>query len=159
MIGAAIAAGFVATLVMTTIARAASELGLTRMDLAFLLGTTVTENRRKARAIGYVFHFIIGIVFAAAYGWFLGRIGHVSWEFGALLGALHALFSGTVLVNVLLPVVHPRIGTPETAANEVALVEPPGFLMLNYGRSTFLVMLVAHVAYGAVVALIISSIM
>jgi len=31
--------------------------------------------------------------------------------------------------------------------------------MLNYGRSTFVVMLVAHIAYGAVVALIISSIM
>jgi hypothetical protein len=43
------------------------------------------------------------------------------------------------------------MGTPETAANEVALVEPPGFLMLNYGRNTFLVMLVAHIAYGAIV--------
>jgi len=159
MIGAAVAAGFVGTLVMTTIGRAASELGLTRMDLAFLLGTTVTENRRKARAIGYVFHFIIGIVFAAAYAWFFARIGRASWELGALLGALHAVFTGTVLVNVLLPVVHPRIGTPETAANEIALIEPPGFLMLNYGRRTFLVMLAAHVAYGAVVALIISSIM
>jgi hypothetical protein len=159
MIGAAIAAGFVGTLVMTTIARAASELGLTRMDLAFLLGTTVTENRRKARAIGYVFHFAIGIVFAAAYGWFFTLIGRASWEIGALLGALQAVFNGTVLVNVLLPVVHPRIGTPDTAANEIALVEPPGFLMLNYGRSTFVVMLAAHVAFGAVVALIFSSIM
>jgi len=159
VIGAAIAAGFVATLVMTTIGRAASEYGLTRMDLAFLLGTTVTENRRKARAIGYVFHFLIGIVFAAAYAWFFRLVGSASWEIGALLGALHAVFNGTVLVNVLLPVVHPRIGTPETAANQIALVEPPGFLMLNYGRSTFVVMLVAHIAYGAVVALIISSIM
>jgi len=159
MIGAAIVAGFVATLVMTTIARAASELGLTRMDLAFLLGTTVTDNRRKARAIGYVFHFLIGIIFAAAYAWFFALVGRVSWEVGALLGALHAVFNGTVLVNVLLPAVHPRIGTPETAANEIALVEPPGFLMLNYGRSTFLVMLAAHIAYGTVVALVISSIM
>ena len=50
MIGSAIAAGFVGTLVMTTIMRAASEFGLTRMDLALLLGTAVTENRRKARA-------------------------------------------------------------------------------------------------------------
>ena len=63
-------------------------------------------------------------------------LGRSSWWLGALLGALHALFVSTVLVNVLLPVVHPRMGTPDTAANEVALVEPPGFLMLNYGRST-----------------------
>ena len=44
-----------------------------------------------------------------------------------------------------------RIGTPETAANEIALIEPPGFLMLNYGRNTFLIALAAHVAFGAVV--------
>ena len=156
MIGSAIAAGFVGTLVMTTIIRAASELGLTRMDLALLLGTAVTENRRKARAIGYVFHFVVGIGFAVAYGEFFAIIGQAAWWIGALLGALHAIFDGTVLVNVLLPVVHPRIGTPDTAANEIALIEPPGFLMLNYGRSTFLVMLVAHVAYGAVVGLIIT---
>ena len=156
MIASAIAAGFIGTLVMTTIMRAASELGFTRMDLALLLGTAVTENRRKARAIGYVFHFVLGIAFAAAYGEFFAVIGHGSWWIGALLGALHAIFDGTVLVNVLLPVVHPRIGTPETAANEIALIEPPGFLMLNYGRSTFLVMLIAHIAYGAVVGLIIT---
>jgi hypothetical protein len=154
MIASAIAAGFVGTLVMTTIMRAASELGLTRMDLALLLGTAVTENRRKARAIGYVFHFIVGIGFAAAYAEFFAIIGHSAWWIGALLGALHAIFNGTVLVNVLLPVVHPRIATPDSAANEVTLIEPPGFLMLNYGHSTFLVMLVAQIAYGAVVGLI-----
>jgi hypothetical protein len=156
MTASALAAGVIGTLVMTTIMRAASELGLTRMDLALLLGTSVTDNRRKARAIGYVFHFIVGIGFAAAYGEFFVIVGRGGWVLGALLGALHAIFDGTVLVNVLLPAVHPRIATPETAANEIALIEPPGFLMLNYGRSTFLVVLAAHIAYGAVVGLIIA---
>ena len=151
MIGSAIAGGFVGTLVMTTIMRGASELGLTRIDFALLLGTTVSDNRRKARAIGYVFHFILGIAFALAYGGFFAIIGRSGWLLGALLGALQAIFNGTVLVNVLLPVVHPRIGTPETAANEIALIEPPGFLMLNYGRRSFLVVLGAHIVYGAVV--------
>jgi hypothetical protein len=152
MIGSAIAAGFVGTLVMTTIIRAAGELGLTRMDLALLLGTAVTENRRKARALGYSFHFVLGIAFALAYVEFFALIGHRTWWIGALLGALHAIFTGTVLVNILLPVVHPRMATPETAANEIALIEPPGFLMLNYGRGTFVVSLVAHVAFGITVA-------
>ena len=49
MIGHAIAAGFVGTLVMTTIMRGASEFGLTRIDFALLLGTAVSDNRRKAR--------------------------------------------------------------------------------------------------------------
>ncbi len=58
-------------------------------------------------------------------------------------------------MNVLLPAVHPRMATPDTAADEITLVEPPGFLMLNYGRSTFLVTLAAHVAYGALIGLIV----
>jgi hypothetical protein len=154
----AIAGGFIGTLVLTTIIRAASELGYTRMDLAFLLGTTVTVNRRKAKAWGYVFQFLIGLAFAVAYAAFFTIIGRSTWQIGALLGALHAVFVATVLVNVLLPVVHPRIGTPETAANEIALIEPPGFLMLNYGRNTFLITLVAHIAYGAIVGLTIRGI-
>ena len=151
MIGSAIAGGFVGTLVMTTIMRGASELGLTRIDFALLLGTTVSDDRRKARAVGYVFHFILGIAFALAYAGFFAIVGRSGWLLGAVLGALQAVFNGTVLVNVLLPVVHPRIGTPDSAANEIALIEPPGFLMLNYGRRSFLVVLGAHIVYGAVV--------
>lgn len=150
-IGSLLIGGFLATAVLTTMLRAASELGLTRMDLAFLLGTTVTENRRKAKAIGYVFHFVLGLVFASGYGLCFAVVGHSSWWLGALLGALHALLVSTVLVNVVLPVIHPRIGTPDTAANQIALIEPPGFLMLNYGRNTFLITLAAHIAYGAIV--------
>jgi hypothetical protein len=155
VIASAIAGGFVGTLVMTTIIKAAAEIGLTRMDLALLLGTSVTENRRKARAFGYIFHFVLGVLFAAAYGEFFQIIGRSSWWIGALLGALQAIFTATVLVNVLLPVVHPRIATSDTAANEIALIEPPGFLMLNYGRRTFLVTLAAHIAFGACVGWIV----
>jgi len=156
VIASAVAAGFVGTLVMTTIMRAASEMGLTRMDFALLLGTAVTDQRLRARALGYVFHFVLGIAFAWAYAGFFAITGHAAWWIGALLGALQAVFNGTVLVNVLLPLVHPRIATPDTAANDIALIEPPGFLMLNYGRSTFVVVLVAHLAYGAIVGLIMS---
>lgn len=143
--------GFAGTLVLTTVARSASELGLTRMDIPFLLGTAVTDNRRKARAIGYCFHFALGVVFALAYGAFFLAIGWSSWWLGAIIGALQALFTGTVLINVLLPIVHPRMGTPDTGANDVTLLEPPGFLLLNYGRNAFLVTLTAHIVYGAIV--------
>jgi|SRR6516225_9661112 len=148
------AGGFLGTLVMTTIIHGAAELGLTRMDLALLLGTTVTDNRRKAKVFGYFFQFVLGIAFALLYGALFVIIGWSSWWLGALIAIAQALFLSTVLVNVLLPVVHPRIGTPETAANEIALIEPPGFLMLNYGRNTFLITLLAHIVYGAIVGAI-----
>jgi hypothetical protein len=157
MLASAIAGGFLGTLVFSTLSKAASEMSLTRMDLPLLLGTAVTDNRRKARAIGYLFHLMVGILFAMLYAGFFRIVGHSSWWMGALLGALHAVFTATVLVNVLLPIVHPRMATSETAANEIALIEPPGFLMLNYGRSTFLVTLAAHIAYGAIVGLVVHS--
>ena len=155
MLASAIAGGFLGTLVFSTLVKAASELSLTRMDLPLLLGTAVTDNRRKARAVGFVFHLILGILFALAYAGVFQIVGRSSWWLGALVGALHAVFTATVLVNVLLPIVHPRMATSETAANEIALIEPPGFLMLNYGRSTFLVNLGAHIAYGAMVGLVV----
>jgi hypothetical protein len=147
----ACAGGLAGTLVLTTIIKAASEFGWSRMDLALLLGTTVSDNRSRARAIGYGAHFVLGVLFGLAYAGFFIAIGRSSWWLGALIGALHALFTSTVLVSILLPVVHPRLATNETAADKTALLEPPGFLMLNYGRNTFLVSLVAHIGYGAVV--------
>ena len=155
MLASAIAGGFLGTLVFSTLVKAASELSLTRMDLPLLLGTTVTDNRRKARAIGFFFHLTLGILFAIAYAGLFQIVGRSSWWLGALLGALHAIFTATVLVNVLLPIVHPRMATTETAANDIALIEPPGFLMLNYGRGTVLVNLAAHIAYGAIVGLVV----
>lgn len=151
MIASAIVGGILGTLVLSTLIRAASELSLTRVDLPLLLGTAVTDNRRKARAIGYLFHLVLGVLFALLYAGFFAVVGRSSWWLGGVLGALHAIFTATILVNVLLPLVHPRMATPETAANEIMLIEPPGFLMLNYGRSTFVVTLAAHIAYGVVV--------
>ncbi len=155
MIGSTLVGGVVGTMMLTTLIRAASELGYTRMDLAFILGTAFSEDRTRAKAIGYACHFLLGLLFAFAYAALFQVVGFSDWWLGALLGALHALFVSTVLVNVMLPVVHPRMGTPDTAANDVTLIEPPGFLMLNYGRNTFLLNLVAHVAYGAIVGAIV----
>jgi hypothetical protein len=155
MIASAIVGGVLGTLVLSTLVKAASEMALTRMDLALLLGTAATDNRRTARAYGYLFHLGLGVLFAIAYAELFTVIGRSSWWLGALVGVLHGIFTSTILVNVLLPIVHPRMGTVETAANEIALIEPPGFLMLNYGRNTFVVTLVAHMAYGAIVGWIV----
>src|ERR1051326_1920730 len=103
IVGSVLVGGFIATLALTTMIRTASEVGITRMDLALLLGTTVTENRRKARAIGYGIHFVIGPLFAIGYAGLFVALGQRSWWLGALFGALHAVFTGTVLTNIILP--------------------------------------------------------
>jgi hypothetical protein len=147
----AIAGGFAGTLVLTTALRAGNELGLTRMDLPFLLGTVFTTDRTRAKALGYILHFLAGMAFALIYYVVFLATGHSGWWLGAAFGLAHGLFSGTALVDTLLPLIHPRMGTPSSGAPSVALLEPPGFLMLNYGAQTPLVSLAAHVAFGAVV--------
>jgi hypothetical protein len=151
VIWGALVGGLAGTLVLTTLLRTASELGLTRMDIPFLLGTAVTGDRVRAKAIGYALHFCFGLVFALAYYAIFLVIDTSGFLLGAFFGFVHAVFASTALVNLLLPVVHPRMGTGFTAAGSAPLLEPPGFLLLNYGRETPVATIVAHVAYGGIV--------
>jgi hypothetical protein len=153
----AIAGGFVGTVVLTTGLRACSELHLTRMDIPFLLGTAFSADRTRAKALGYLLHFVAGLVFALAYYAVFRAIGEASWWLGALFGIAHGLFAGTALVNVLLPAVHPRMGTSTTAADASPLLEPPGFLLLNYGGTTPLATVLVHIAYGAIVGAFVAA--
>ena len=147
----ALAGGFVGTLVLTTGLRTATELRLTRIDLPFLLGTAFTSDRIRARALGYGLHFVAGLAFASVYYAIFTAIDEASWWLGAAFGLIHALFAATALVNILLPLVHPRMATPFSAADATPLLEPPGFLLRNYGVSTPVVMVIVHLLYGAIV--------
>ena len=151
MIAGALAGGLVGTIVLTTGLRLAQEVGLTRMDLPLLLGTAFTSRRSRANAVGYGVHFFNGLAFSLLYGLVFVAVGEAGWLFGLLLGLVHAAFAGGGLVNVLLPSVHPRMGTPWSDAAETPVLEPPGFMLLNYGRATAIVTVLLHLAYGAIV--------
>jgi hypothetical protein len=147
----ALAGGLVGTVVLTSSLRAAQELGLTRMDLPLLLGTIFTGDRGRAAVIGYALQFFNGLAFAAVYGLIFWATGTAGWLFGALLGVVQALFVGSALLYVLLPAVNPRMGTAWTDAEESPVLEPPGFMMANYGTHTVTATVVAHILYGAII--------
>ena len=147
----ALAGGAVGTILLTSGLRIAQETGWTRMDLPLLLGTVFTDRRGPASVIGYVVHFCNGLVFALGYYAVFRAVGHAGWLFGAALGLVHASLAGGALLTVLLPAVHPRMGSPWTDAEETPFLEAPGFLLMNYGRRTLVWTLVGHVIYGAIV--------
>jgi hypothetical protein len=151
MILGALAGGFVGTIVLTTGSRLAQELGWTRMDIPLLLGTAFTSDRNRAMVIGYAIHFANGILFSLLYGLVFEAIGRAGLLLGLALGFVHGAFAGGALLNVLLPAVHPRMGAPWTDAREAPILEPPGFLLSNYGRSTMLLTGLLHLVYGALV--------
>jgi len=147
----ALAGGFVGTVVLTTTLRLAQVAGLTRMDIPLLLGTMFAEERSRASVIGYALHFVNGQLFALGYAAIFYAVDEAGWLFGGALGVVHAAFAGGALVNILLPAIHPRMGTHWTNASKSPILEPPGFMLWNYGRHTALVTVIAHAAYGALV--------
>ena len=112
-------------------------------------------NRRDALITGAIMILIIGRPIAeiqqALTDWLDSLSGSSAILLGALLGLLHGIVSATALVNLLLPAVHPRMGSALSAADSSPLLEPPGFLLRNYGRATPVATLLAHIAYGAIV--------
>jgi hypothetical protein len=147
----ALAGGVIGTIVLTSGLRIAQELGLTRMDIPLLLGTIFSDHRSRASVIGYLVHFSNGLVFSLAYYAIFRAVDQAGWWFGAALGVVHAALAGGALMTVLLPAVHPRMGTPWSDAEETPLLEPPGFMLANYGRRTVIWTFLTHVAYGAIV--------
>jgi hypothetical protein len=147
----ALAGGLVGTIVLTTGSRLAQQLGWTRMDIPLLLGTAFTADRGRAIAIGYAIHFLNGLLFSLVYGFIFAATGQAGWLFGLALGAVHGAIAGGGLLNVLLPVVHPRMGKSWTDARSTPLLEPPGFLLSNYGRTTLVWTFALHLVYGAIV--------
>jgi hypothetical protein len=146
-----LAGGAVGAVLVQAGVRLAQEFGWTRMDIPFLLGTIFTENRRVAAVVGFFCHLAIGLVFALLYAAVFAATGLVTWWFGLALGFVQAAFIGGALANLLLPALHPRMGTPWTDAGESPLLEPPGYLLFNYGRSTMWITLVLQLGFGAIV--------
>ena len=111
----------------------------------------MTGDRARAKALGYLLHFVAGEVFALVYFAIFAAIDESGWLLGALFGLLHGIFAGSALVNILLPRHPPADGHRAQRSRQRPLLEPPGFMMLNYGRGTPMATLLAHIAYGAIV--------
>lgn len=148
-------AGLSATALLTLILRGSQLLGLTRMDLPLLLGLWVTDNRDRAKALGMVLHLLVGWPVAFLYAGLFWLWGEASWWLGMVIGLGHALF---VLLVVLpaLPGLHPRLASERTGPDPTRALQPPGLAGLNYGRRTAVATIIGHLAYGALIGLLLS---
>jgi hypothetical protein len=145
--------GFGATLVLTTVMAASQGLGLTRMNIPYLLGTMVTSDRDRATLWGIGLHLVNGWIFALLYLALFRAVGFATWWLGALIGMAHAAFVLTVGVPAM-PALHPRMASETHGPTVVRQLEPPGFLALHYGRRTPVTVLVAHILFGALLGLV-----
>ena len=141
--------GFIATLALTTLLSGSQGLGLTRMSFPYLIGSIFTPDHDRARVYGFFVHFLNGWFFSLIYVLVFQSLGEASWWVGALLGVGQALFM-LVVVMALMPGVHPRMASEAHGPTASRMLEPPGFLALNYGFSTPLSMVLSHVVFGII---------
>lgn len=104
--------GFVATVVLTTLLAGSQGIGMTRMNVPYLLGTMVTPNRDRAKLIGIFLHFINGWLFSLIYVAAFQLIGRSTWWFGALIGFVHGSFVLAVALPAL-PALHSRMANEQ----------------------------------------------
>jgi hypothetical protein len=140
---------FVATLAMTAVLQGAQGLGLSRLSVPFLVGTFFTGNRRRAVLVGFAVYVIGGWVFAFLYFMLFASLGLYTWWFGLATGLLHGLFL-LVAAMPVLPYIHPRMASEYDGASAIKLLEPPGFMGLNYGYRTPMTTLAGQALYGMV---------
>ena len=141
--------GLLATVAMTTILQGAQGMGLSRLSLPFLAGTFFTGDRRLAVVLGFAAYVLGGWIFALLYFVLFASLGLFTWWFGAVVGLVHGLFL-LVCGLPLLPFVHPRMASEYDGASATRVLEPPGFMGLNYGYRTPLTTLLGQAVYGAV---------
>jgi hypothetical protein len=141
--------GLIATVAMTTVLQGSQGLGWSRLSLPFLVGTFFTHNRNRAVVAGFIVYTIGGWLFALLYFLFFWSIGLATWWLGALLGFLHGVFL-LVCALPLLPYAHPRMASEHDGPNHAYVLEPPGFLGLNYGARTPLTTLAGQTFYGLI---------
>jgi hypothetical protein len=141
--------GFASTVVLTSILAGSQGIGMTRMNIPYMLGTMFTPDRDRAKFIGFVFHFGNGWIFSLIYVAAFQAIGRSTSWFGALVGLVQAVFVLTMLMPIL-PAMHPRMANEQYGPTVVRQLEPPGFLGLHYGVRTPVSVLLAHAVFGAI---------
>ena len=141
--------GFAATIILTTLMSASQGLGLTRMNIPYLLGTMVTSDRDRAKPIGVALHVINGWAFSFVYIAAFHVWGGPTWWKGAAIGLVHSAF---VLAAAMptMPGFHPRMASETRGPTVVRVLEPPGFFGLNYGYRTPVSVVIAHLAFGVI---------
>jgi uncharacterized membrane protein YagU involved in acid resistance len=141
--------GFASTVVQTTLMSASQGLGLTRMNIPYLLGTMFTANRDRAKVYGVALHLLNGWIFSLIYVAAFQVTGLSTAWFGATMGFVHGAFV-LVVALPMMPGMHPRMASEIRGPTVVRQLEPPGFLGRNYGIRTPISVLVGHVLFGLI---------
>jgi uncharacterized membrane protein YagU involved in acid resistance len=140
--------GFASTIVLNVVLATSQGMGMTRMNIPYLLGSMFTYDRDRAKLVGIAVHVLNGWAFSLLYVGIFHVWGATWWK-GALMGFVHAAFVLVVMMPAF-PALHPAMASERRGPTVVRRLEPPGFLGLHYGVQTPISVVIAHVIFGMI---------
>jgi uncharacterized membrane protein YagU involved in acid resistance len=157
-------AGFAGTLVMSAAMAMAHRANMTGMPpIPLIMGTMMTGDRRRASMMGTFAHYLVmgSVMFGLTYAWLFSAFDSSSWLTGLVIGAVHGLVVGAAAMPVM-PAMHPRMEPVATGPTGEAVTEiggevrlsAAGFMGIRWGGMTPVGLLMGHIIYGVVVALV-----
>lgn len=157
----ALVAGLAATLVMTALTKMAGATGMTRMPpMPIVIGSMMTGDPDRARRIGTLLHLgIMGtVIFGLLYAALFASFGSASLLTGVAIGGVHGLVFGAIGMP-MIPALHPRMeqragAAPLEVSGGTVQLTTPGFFGVNWGGMTPMGLVVSHIVYGIVAALV-----
>src|SRR5438270_7033474 len=101
-----------ATLALPMVLSLSQGIGLTRMNIPYLLGTMLTPDRQRAKLYGFLIHIVNGCLFSILYVLIFESRHLATWWFGMLIGVAQAIFVLTAGMT-LMPSIHPRMASEQ----------------------------------------------
>lgn len=158
----ALVAGSIGAVAMTAMMQMSKAMGMTKMPgMDLVQGAMVTDDPQKAKVIGKFTHLIVmgTVVFGLTYAALFTAFDSTTWWVGALIGGVHGVVSGVFMT--MMGNTHPRMESAAAFTGEAVEVRggqlriaEPGFFAKNWGGATPMGIVVGHVIYGLVVALV-----
>jgi uncharacterized membrane protein YagU involved in acid resistance len=149
----ALAGGLIGAAILDTLLQSSQRLRISRINIPYLLGTIVSVNRDRAKLIGMLLHFVVSVLIAFLYALGFHALGRSDWWLGAIFGLIHAAFLLAVVLPVF-PSFHPHMASEHQPPTHLRQLEPPGFMGLHYGLNTPFSILLSHIIFGIVIAII-----
>ena len=144
-------------------------MGVTTMpSMTLIQGTMLTDDVDKAKRIGFVTHVVLmgTLVFGIGYAALCTALGDASVLTGALIGLGHGIVAGMAMA--MMGSVHARMITPTNATRSEGdvltttgggtTVMEPSIFARNHGPRTPVGLVMGHVVFGLVVALVYDAI-
>lgn len=137
--------GIVATFAFTLFSMMGMAMGMTRMDLLDLLGSTMAApHTPTSRAIGAATHHVNGALLAMAWAYGAALVGApANWASALVWGVILWLLA--LLMMTTIGAVHPAIRRGQQ--------DDPGPAATHFGRLTPVGSLLGHLVYGIVLGL------